>query len=343
MYTLCLIFMLAASQPLFAQSSGPYRITHTYILGGEGRWDYVIPDPPNHRVFIARSDRFMVVGELDGKLLGTVTGFDRAHGVVLVPSAHHAFGTSGGDSSVVMFDPSTLKTLGRTHAAEDCDAIAYDPVSNRVFTFNGDAHSASVIDPVSGHLVKNIPLGGKPETGVAAGNGMLYVNIESNAEIVEIDGKSLTVTRRWSTAPASEPVAMAIDTKHHRLFSGCRSGKLVVSDLDAGKVIATEPIGSGVDGAAYDAASGDIFASNADGTLTVIHEDNPDKYHVVQNLHTGENGKNMGLDPVTHRLYVVAARFEKPAGNASANARRRAPMVPGSFMMMVIERTGGPK
>ncbi len=285
----------------------------------------------------------MVIDELDGKLLGNVTGFDRAHGVVVVPSTHHAFGTSGGDSSVVMFDPSTLRTMSRIHAAEDCDAIAYDPVSDRVFTFNGDAHSSSVINPVTGHLVTNIPLGGKPETGVAAANGKLYVNLVDKAEIVEIDGKLLTVTRRWSTAPASNPVAMAIDTAHHRLFSGCRNGVLAVSDYEAGKVVATEPIGSGVDGTAYDAASGDVFASNADGTLTVIHEDSPDKYHVVQNLHTAESGKNMGLDSVTHRLYVVAARFEPPADTASANSRRRAPMVPGSFMMMVIERTTGPK
>jgi hypothetical protein len=343
MYKLFLILTFAVSQPLFAQSTGRYRITHTYVLGGEGRWDYVIPDPPNHRVFIARGDRFMVIDELDGRLLGNVTGFDRAHGVVLVPSTHHAFGTSGGDSSVVMFDPSTLQTLGRVHAAEDCDAIAYDPVSNRVFTFNGDAHSSSVIDPLSGQLVKNIPLGGKPETGVAAGNGKLYVNLVDNAEVVEIDGKTLTVTRRWSTSPASNPVAMAIDTTHHRLFSGCRNGMLAVSDYEAGKVVATAPIGSGVDGAAYDAASGDVFTSNADGTLTVIHEDNSDTYHVVQNLRTAEGGRNMGLDPANHRLYVVAARFEQPADTASANARRRAPMVPGSFMMMVIEKTTGSK
>ena len=343
MRKLTVVLSLILCQSLFAQSEGPYRIAHTYILGGEGRWDYVIPDPPNHRVFIARSDRFMVVDELNGTLLGTVTGFNRAHGIVLVTSEHHAFGTSGGDSSVVMFDPSTLQTLGRTHAAEDCDAIAYDPVSNRVFTFNGDAHSASVIDPATGKLVTDIPLGGKPESGVAAGNGKLYVNIESNAEVVEIDGKTFTVTRRWSTDSASKPVSMAIDTVHHRLFSGCRSGLLAVSDYEAGKVVATAPIGSGVDGAAYDPSSEDIFASNADGTLTVIHEDSPDSYHVVQNLKTAESGKNMGLDATTHRLYVVAARFQKSTGEAPTSARRRPEMVPGSFMMMVIERMGSSK
>jgi len=321
---------------LSVEAQGSYWISHTYTLGGEGRWDYVIPDPPLHRVFIARENRFMVVDENDGKLLGELTGFDRAHGVVLVESAHHGFATSGGDSAVVMFDPSTLKVLGRIHAADDCDAIAFDSVTNRVFTFNGDAHSSTVIDASTGAQVANIPLGGKPESGLSAGNGKLYVNIVDNGEIVEIDGKLLTVTRRWSTTPADKPVAMAIDTEHHRLFSGCRSGKLAVSDYEAGRVVATQPIGSGVDGAAYDQYSGDIFASNADGTLTVIHQDNPDTYHVVQSLPTAVSGKNMGIDLTTHRLYVVAARFEpQPAGET--NSRRRPPMVPGSFMMMVIE------
>ncbi len=343
MKKLSIFLTLILCQMIFAQTGGPYSIAHTYILGGEGRWDYVIPDPPNHRVFIARTDRFMVVDENDGKLLGSVSGFDRAHGIVIVPREHHAFGTSGGDSSVVMFDPVSLKILSRTHAAEDCDAITYDPVSNRVFTFNGDAHSASVIDPATGKLLKNIPLGGKPESGIAAGNGKIYVNIESNAEIVEIDGKTLTVTRRWSTAPATHPVSIAVDTKYHRLFSGCRSGFLAVSDYDAGKVIATVPIGKGVDGAAFDPLYEDIFASCADGTLTVIHEDSSDKYHVVQTLKTAENGKNMGLDPTNHCIYLVAARFEKPSGNEPAGRRYRPKMVPGSFFMMVIQRSSSAK
>jgi DNA-binding beta-propeller fold protein YncE len=212
-----------------------------------------------------------------------------------------------------------------------------------VFTFNGDAHSASVIDPATGNLIKNIPLGGKPESGVAADNGKIFVNIESNAEILEIDGMTLTITHRWPTAPATEPVSMAVDTVHHRLFSGCRSGLLVVSDYDAGKVVATVPIGKGVDGTDFDPSFGDIFASCADGTLTIIHEDSPDKYHVVQTLKTAENGKNMGLDPSSHRIYLVAARFEKPSGGESAGQRYRPKMVPGSFIMMVIERTGPSK
>src|SRR6266446_5504516 len=330
------VLTLLTVPSLAAQSPAHYQITHTFALGGEGRWDYVIPDPPRHRVFIARQDRVMVVDERDGTLLGEIRDIHGAHGVALVESAHHGFATSGNDSAVVMFDPTTLQVLGRIPAAEDADAIVYDAVSNRVFTFNGDAHSSTVVDPGSGRLVTNIPLGGKPESGVAAGNDKLYVNIVDNAEVVEIDGRSLTVTRRWSTAPCQQPVAMAIDTTHHRLFSGCRSGVMAVSDYQTGKVVATAPIGAGVDGAAYDPATGDVFASNADGTLTVIHEDSPDQYHVVENLQTAPGGRNMGLDPTTHRVYVVSAKFGPVPDSTAANPRRRPPVIPGSFMLMVV-------
>lgn len=342
MRRLVIVLALCIAPALFAQQSpSVYRITHTYVLGGDGGWDYVIPDPPQHRLFIGRQTRVMVVDENDGKLLGEVTGIDGAHGTALVDRTGHGFATSGNDGAVVMFDLKTFKALGRIHAAEDADAIIYDPASNRVFTFNGDAHSSTVIDPVAGKLVTNIPLGGKPEYGASAGDGKVYANITDNSEVVEIDTKTLSVSRRWPTAPCKQPVAMAIDVRHHRLFSGCRSGVMAVSDYEAGKVVATLPIGDGVDGAAFDPATGDAFASNADGTLTVIHQDTADTYHVVENVKTAQGARNMGLDPTTHRVFVVAAKFgPAPAEATPANPRRRPPVLPGSFMVMVVERGG---
>jgi DNA-binding beta-propeller fold protein YncE len=237
-----------------------------------------------------------------------------------------------------MFDLKTLKPLGRIHAAEDADAVIYDPASNRVFTFNGDAHSSTVIDPVSGKTITNIDLGGKPEYGVSAGDGKVYANLTDNGEVVEIDAKNLTVTRRWSTAPCKNPVSMAIDIEHHRLFSGCRSGVMAVSDYAAGKIVTTLPIGTGVDGAGYDPSSGNAFASNADGTLTVIHEDSPDAYHVVETVQTMTGSRNMGLDPTTHRIFLAGAKFGAAPENAGGR-RGRAPMVPGSFVVLVVERS----
>src|SRR6266478_6453538 len=162
-----LVLTLAAIASLLAQSSSSYRVTRTYTLGGDGSWDYIVPDPPNHRLFIARQNRVMVVDENTGTLLGEVTGIQGAHGTAVADAAGHGFATSGNDQSVVMFDLKTFKELGRIPAAEDADAIIYDRVSNRVFTFNGDAHSSTVIDPQEGRRITNVPLGGKPEYGVS--------------------------------------------------------------------------------------------------------------------------------------------------------------------------------
>ena len=329
-------FILAfAAATLAAQSSPQYRITQTFNLGGDGSWDYIVPDPPTHRLFVARQTRVMVVDENTGKLLGEVIGINGAHGTAIASSSGHGFATSGNDQSVVMFDLTTYKELARIPADQDADAIVYDSASNRVFTLNGDAHNSTVIDPVKGARLTNIDLGGKPEYGASAGDGKVYANLTDTSEVVEIDAKAMKVTRRWSTGECKQPVSMAIDTANHRLFSGCRSGALAVSDYQAGKVLGTLPIGTGVDGAGYDPSTGDVFASNADGTLTVIRQDSPDAYHVAETIKTPIYSRNMGLDPTTHRIYVASAQF----GAAPAGGRGRGPMVAGSFAILVIERS----
>jgi DNA-binding beta-propeller fold protein YncE len=333
-----LLLPLFVAQPLRAQA---YTITHTYTVGGNGGWDYVVPDAPNHRLFIGRSNRVMVVDMNDGHLIAEITGINGAHGTALAAGTGHGFATSGDDSSVVMFDTKTYKTLGRIPAAEDADAIIYDPASKRVFTFNGDANSSTVIDPRQGTLLTNIPLGGKPEYGQSARNGMIYVNLTDSSQVAEIDAKNMRVTRRWSTAPCKNPVSMAIDTRHQRLFSGCRSGVMAISDYKAGRVVTTLPIGRGVDGAGYDPVTRDAYASNVDGTLTVIHQDTPDTYHVVENVQTAQGGRNMGIDPASHRIYVVSAKYGPvPAESTATNPRRRPPILPGTFMVMVVEPVG---
>ena len=326
---------IAALFPVLALPSlaaAQYRIAHTYALGGDGSWDYIVPDAQHHRLFIGRQNRVMVVDETTGKLLGEITGIKGAHGTAVAESSGHGFATSGNDSAVVMFDLNTFKVLGRIPAAEDADAIIFDPASNRVFTFNGDAHSSTVIDP-AGKLMTNVELGGKPEYGASAGDGKVYANLTDIGEVVEIDAKTAKVSRRWSTAPCKNPVAMAIDTTNKRLFSGCRSGVMAVSDYKAGKVVATVPIGSGVDGAGYDPASGNAFASNADGTLTIIHQDSPDSYRVAQTLTTMPLSRNMGVDPTTHAIYLAGAKF-----GPAPSGRGRPPMEPGSFVILVVER-----
>jgi YVTN family beta-propeller protein len=320
---------------LTAAAQAPtYHVVAHYPLGGAGGWDYVTIDTAGHRVFIARENRVMVVDEATGKPISEIGGkLNRAHGVAFSYSTGHGFITSGGDSTVTMFDLKTLKVLGTTTAADDADAILYDPATGHLFTMNGDANSASVIDEKTGKRIGTIKLGGKPEFGVSDGTGKLYANIEDKNEIVEIDAKAQKVTRRWSVKPCESATGLAIDAAHHHLFSGCRNKLMAISDAAAGKLMMTLPIGAGVDANAYDAASGLAFSSNGDGTLTVVREDSPGHFVVAQTAQTAASARTMALDPVTHRIYTVAAKF-----GAAAAGQRRPPVVPGSFEMLVLEK-----
>jgi DNA-binding beta-propeller fold protein YncE len=309
-----------------------YHVAKTYTLGGDGGWDYLALDTVNHHLFIARQDRFIVVDPATGKLISEMHGMNRAHGVAFAYDAGHGFTTSGGDSTVTMFDLKTLQVLKRTIAADDDDDLLYDPATKRVYTFNGDAHSASVIDPVSGTKVGTIDLGAKPEAGATTEDGKLYVNLVEEGTVAEVDAAALKVTRKWSIAPCKSPTGLAVDLAHHRLFSACRSGVMAISDPVAGKLVTTVPIGAAVDGAGFDPATQLAFAPNGDGTLTVIHEDTPDKYSVVQTVETMPGARTMTLDYATHAVYTVSAKF----GPAPANSRRR-PVLPGTFALLVIE------
>ena len=333
-----LLLAFVAAAPLPAQT---YTVTHSYNVGGEGGWDYVIPDPPNHRLFIARQNRVMVVDMNNGSLIAEIPGIKGAHGVALVSDIGRGFATSGADSSILMFDSKSYKGLLKIRAGDDADAIIYDPASKHVFSFNGDANTSTVVDPRRGTVIATIQLGGKPEYGQSSRDGKVYVNLEDSSQIAEIDTKTNTVTRRWSLAPCESPASLAIDIKRQRLFSGCHNGLLAVSDYAKGTVVATVPIGQGVDGGGWDPIRRDAYTSNGDGTLTVIHQDSPNKYHVVENVPTGDRARTMGLDPATHRIFLPSAKFGPvPAESTATNPRRRPPMLPGSFTVIVVEPVG---
>jgi DNA-binding beta-propeller fold protein YncE len=324
---------------LGAQSTRPpeYHVARRLTLGGDGRWDYITVDTASNRLFIARQDRIMVVDPGDGRLLAEIPDLDGAHGVALDYTTGRGFATSGRDRSVVVFDLKTLRQVGRTRAAEDADAILYEPVSKHVFTFNGDAHSSTVIDPASGQSIGSIALGGKPEFGVSAGDGKLYVNIEDRADVVEIDAVAQRVTRRWSLAPCAEPTGLAIDQAHHRLFSGCHNKLMAISDATTGRMITTVPIGGGVDGDAFDPVTGLAFSSNGDGSLTVVHQEGPGKYRVVSTVATKRGARTMALDPRTHRIYTVSAEFGPAPEPTAEQPHPRPPIVPGTFTLLVLE------
>ncbi|HKE91763.1 MAG TPA: hypothetical protein VKB45_15620 [Gemmatimonadales bacterium] len=318
--------------------SQSYHVTHTYTLGGAGGWDYLSLDTVGHRLFVARQDRVMVLDPASGKLLAEIPGLNRAHGVAFDYAGGKGFATSGGDSSVVIFDLKTLRVTGRTMVAPDADAVLFDAATKRIFTFNGDSRSASVIDAASGKNIGTIDLGGGPEFAVSAGDGKLYVNLEDSSAVVEIDAAAMKVLRRWPLAPCESPSGLAIDREHHRLFSGCHNQVMAISDAQAGKVVATVPIGQGVDANRFDPGTQLAFASTGDGNITVVHEDGPDTYTVVGNVATKRGARTMEVDLKSHVVYTVSADFGQPPAPTADQPRPRPPILPGSFALLELER-----
>jgi DNA-binding beta-propeller fold protein YncE len=331
---------IAGAAPLAAQASAaPYHVVAAHTLGGDGGWDYLALDTVYHRLFVARADRVMVIDEVSGKLLGEITGLHRTHGIAFGYAAGHGFVTGSGDSSLTMFDLATLKVLGSTHADAGADGLIFDPASMHVMSFNGGANNSTVFDAKTGKLVATIPLGGRPEFAASDEKGKVFVNLEDSSAIVEIDVKTNQVTRHWALAPCESPSGLAIDVVHHRLFSGCENKMMAVSDYDAGKVIATVPIGSGVDANRFDPATGLAFSSNGEGTMTVVREDGPNKFSVLQTVATAPGARTMEIDRTSHKLFTVTARFGPAPDQATPeNPRKRPPMLPDSFVLLVLGR-----
>lgn len=336
-HTLILSAVLTAAGAVGLRAQS-YHVTHTYTLGGDGGWDYLSLDTVGHRLFVARQDRIMVIDPASGKVLAEIPGLNRAHGVAFDYADGKGFATSGGDSSVVIFDLKTLQVTGRTIAAPDADAVLFDPATKRIFTFNGDSRSSSVLDAASGKKIGTVDLGGGPEFGVSAGDGKLYVNLEDSSAVDEIDASTMKVVRRWSLAPCQSPSGLAIDREHHRLFSGCHNQVMAISDAQAGKVVATVPIGQGVDANRFDPGTQLAFASTGDGTITVVHEDGPDTYTVVASVPTKRGARTMEVDLSSHVVYTVTADFGPMPAPTADRPRPRPPILPGTFALLVLER-----
>ena len=201
----------------------------------------------------------------------------------------------------------TLKPIADVPTGQKPDAIIYDPATSRVFAFNGGSNSATAIDAATGKVAGTVDLGGGPEFAAADGKGYVFDNLEDESLVLKINARELKVEQRWPTAPCASPSSMAMDRANRRLFLGCRSKVMAVMDADSGKVITTLPIGDHVDATAFDPETKLIFNSNGEGTITVIHQDSPDKYSVVETVKTAPRAKTMALDPKTHRLFLSTA------------------------------------
>src|SRR5215468_4868288 len=265
---------------LSAAPSG-YHIVGEIAIGGEGGWDYLTVDSAARRLYVSHATRVVVVDLDANTVVGDIPDTPGVHGIAIAPELNRGFISNGRGNNVTIFDLKTLKAIGSAATGENPDSIRYDATSGRVFAFNGRSKSATAIDAKSGAVAATIPLPGKPEFSVADGKGKVYVNIEDTHEIVEIDAAKAAVTKKYSLSPCEDPSGLAIDAKNRRLFSVCSNRVMAVSDPDAGKVIATPPIGGGSDGAAFDSGTGYAFSSNGDGTLTVVAQ-TAGKYDVLE-------------------------------------------------------------
>jgi len=320
-------------------SADGYHVIRKYKLGGEGGWDYLTLDPNSRRLFISRGTHVMVIDADSGKPVGDIPDTPGVHGIALAPEFNRGFTSNGREGTVSIFDLKTLALISKVKdVGENPDAILYDPASKRVFTFNGRSHDSTAIDAATGKIVGKIPLDGKPEFGVSTGAGEIFVNIEDKSELTSLDPQALKVKSTWSLTPCQEPSGLAMDVKSRRLFSGCDNKMMAVVNADTGKVITTLPIGEGVDADRFDPETHLAFASCGEGVLTVVKEESPDKFSVLQNVPTEARARTMELDSTNHQIYLVTAEFgPKPAATAD-QPNPRPPVLPGSFVVLVVGR-----
>jgi YVTN family beta-propeller protein len=336
--------LLLGASALSGAAPGSYHLLKKIPLGaapgGAEYFDYITVDSAARRVYLSHGTEVKVVDADSGAVVGTMGGFKRCHGVALVKDVGKGFITDGDGAKVFVFDIASLKITGEIKSEPDTDSIFYDPVSKRVFTFNGDSKNTTVIDPAKGTVIATVPLGGAPEQAVVDGKGMIYDNLEDTNEMIALDTRTLAIKSRWPVKPAGAPVAITMDPKSRRLFIGGRGPKmLVMMDADSGKVVGQPfPIGDRVDTNIFDPESGMVASATREGMLHIFHLDSPDKLSVVETVKTEFGAKTMGFDSKTHNLYLTTADF-KPAAPPTAKTPNPQPTpIPGTFRLLIYGR-----
>ena len=332
-----IVFIMSLSLAGVALAAGSgYHVVTTYKVGGEGGWDYLTADAAARRVYISRGTHVMVLDADSGKSVGDIADTPGVHGIALAPEFGRGFTSNGREGTVSIFDIKTLATSSKVKVGENPDAILYDPATKRVFTFNGRSQDSTVVDAASGKVLGTIKLDGKPEFAASDAKGMIYVNIEDKSELTAIDPNKMEVKATWPLAPCTEPSGLSIDRKNRRLFVGCDNKMMAVVDADSGKVLATPAIGDGVDATTFDAETGLAFAScGGDGVLTVVKEESPGKFS-AENIPTQKGARTLALDAKTHNVFVVTAQLGARPEPTTDNPHPRPPMVPDSFVVLVV-------
>jgi hypothetical protein len=325
------VFVLGCAATV-ASAQTQYHLLKEIPIGGEGGWDYCSVDSGARRLYVSHASKVVVIDLDSEKVVGEITNTPGVHGIAIAPDLGKGLVTCGRENKGAIVDLKTLEITSKVDTGANPDGMIYEPGQKEFYTFNGRGSSATVIDAKEGKVVATIPLGGKPEFPQADTEmHRVFDNLEDKSEVVAIDTQKHEVVNRWPIAPNEEPSGMAIDKKNHRLFLGCGGSKtMAMLDYTTGKVVASVPIGDGVDANAFDPETQLAFASCGDGTVTIAHEDSPDKLTVVQTLKTQQGSRTMTIDPKTHKIYLAAAKYE-----AAGQGQRRGRMAPDSFKVLV--------
>jgi DNA-binding beta-propeller fold protein YncE len=309
---LCYCSMALTAAPPGA-SYGSYGFVQEIGVPGPGSWDYLSIDPAARRLYVAHGDQVDVIDIDRNAIVGTIVDTPGVHGFAIARELGRGFASDGRAAQISIVDLNSLHTLAAVATGTNPDAIVFEPTRGEVYTFNGRANSATVIDARSGEVVATIDLPGKPEFAVAdPAAGRIYDNIEDQNLVVAIDVRSHAIVGRWPIAPGQGPAAMALDSTHHRLFLGCRNQRLVMLDTRDGHVLATIPIGQGVDASVFDAATQLVFSANGEGTVSIAREQGPANLAVVQTLPTRASARTLALDPASHRIYLASGTRNVP-------------------------------
>ena len=319
-----------------AAAEEAYKFLNEIPIGGEGGWDYVTVDAAARRLYLSHATKVVVVDLTKNAVIGEIGDTPGVHGLIVVPDLERGFSSNGKESKVSVVDLKTLHTISKIDTGTNPDALVYEPRRGEVYVFNHSGNSATVINAKTAGAVNTIALGGNPEFAAAdRAADRIYCNVEDKSEVAAIDTAKHEVVARWSLAPGTEPTGMAFDATHHRLFVGCHNKLMAMLDTETGKVVATVPIGAGVDGCAFDDATQLAFASCGDGTTTIAKEETPQKLTTIQTLKTERGARTIGLDPQTHRIYLPTAQFHLPPSPAPGASPGRPMIVPNTLKLLV--------
>src|SRR3984893_14261594 len=337
MHRLSLLLLLGMGvAAMTTQDAGGYRLLQTIPIAGDDGWDHPTVDSAARRLYVTHGTHVVAIDVDSGKLMGKIDNTPGVHFTVIDPELNRGFISNGGAARLSIFNTKTLETIGEVKSTgENPGPTVFDPATKRVFTFNLNSNTATVVDSKEGKVVGAFDLGGKPELVGTDAKGSVFVNLVQKNVVLQIDSRQMRVGQTWPIAPCVGPRTMAVDQHNGRLFIGCANRRMVILDSNNGNVIGSVPIGQGPDDSAYDPSTGLVYISNGDGTVSIIRQESPDRYNVLETVKTASGARNMALDLKTKKMFLPLSDREPPTAQ-SPNPRGN--VIPGSFRVLVFGR-----